>query len=193
MASGLYEPLASFTLEPGDILIKQFYAKDVVSHVIQAGQAVAQGSRNANYVHAAIAVDEDYIVESQGEGVVKNKLRDNLKHGYKYKVFRFDDEGQAQRAAEWAEQQLQRKPAYSIGKAFKSLFKRSGPKAEDEVGLLGEKTLFCSELTTECYNRTAYEHGAAAPIAIEPDGANPSKLIGYLKGSPAWTEVGTLP
>lgn len=188
-----YAPLGSFLLEPGDILVKKFFIKDPISHAIQFGQAITQGTTFANYVHAAIALDADTLAESQGEGVVKNKLSDNIEHGYKYKVFRCKDREAAERAVEWALLQLKRKPKYSLGKAFLSLFKKDKPKTEESVGLLGDNSLFCSEFTTQCYNRPAYESNSSALIPVESDDINPSKLKGYLEHSSNWECVGDLP
>jgi hypothetical protein len=191
---GTYTPVGSFVLAPGDILVKRAYEKDPVSHVIRAAQAVVKGTKYANYVHAAIALDAETVAEATGDGVAKNKLSNNLKQGYHYKVFRYTAEPEiAEAAAEWALSQVERKPKYSTGKAFTSLFKKSGPKSGDRMGLLGEASLFCSEFTTECYNRVAYEQGKGAIFPFEADAANPSTLYGYLKHSTNWENLGDLP
>ena len=192
MASAGYVPLASFVLEPGDILCKYFFAKDPVSHVIQVGQAVTKGTKHANIVHAAIALDETYVIEASGEGVIKNKISDNLKHGYMYKVFRYKNADVAQLAASKAESKLNKK--YGFGKAFKSLFKGGKHVDIEEQPLLGSTQLFCSELAVACYNELAYDGNEDSYIIpYEAQTANPSKLYALLKGSPEWENLGKLP
>jgi hypothetical protein len=182
------------SMEPGDVLVKKRYSKDPISHAIQTGQAAVQGSKYANYVHAAIALDGDTVAESQGSGVVTNKITGNVEHGYKYKVFRYNDAKIAKGAADWASMQVERSPKYSIGKAFLSLFKGKGKaKSEESMTLLGDSTLFCSEFAADCFNRAAYNANKSAPIPMEADATNPSKLYGFLKNSSEWKLVGSIP
>lgn len=182
------------SLEPGDVLVKRRFSQDPISQGIQAGQAVVQGSKHANYVHAAIALDGDTLAESQGSGVVTNPITSNVEHGYSYKVFRYNNAKIAKAAAEWAAMQVERNPKYSIWKAFKSLFKGSGKaKSEESMTLLGDSALFCSEFAADCYNRAAYNAGESAPIPMEADAINPSKLYGFLKHSSDWKLVGSIP
>ena len=201
-----------FDLQPGDLLLKKIYTKDPVGYIIGLGQMVTQGSRHANYVHAAIAVGKDQIVEAQKEGMVLKQLDENK--DFKYKVFRYKDPDLAQEVAKWAQGQIGVK--YAFGEAFSSILatekeeketKERKPKREDEVPLTTEDTekketkymgkpepkqLFCSQAPVMGYNQVSYKRGQPALIPIDPEKANPSKLYGYLKKSGGWEMVAKL-
>ena len=189
-----YIPLPGFELKRGDILVKDRFDWDPACHIINLGQAVMDGKQYSNYVHAAIALNAEYIAESQSDGVVRHSLKDNLGHGYKYQVFRHKNERAADLAARWAEEQVEMKPGYSFSKAFGSLFKSTKKeKSLESVPLLGDNQLFCSEFAVDCYNRTC-DLREQEPFTGDSSSWNPSALYGYLKNqSIHFIYVGPLP
>lgn len=174
-------------VEPGDIYVKKFFKADPVSHVIQTGQLVT-GTRHSNYVHAGIAVNSTEMAESQGSGVVINNINDNLEHGYEYKVFRYTgDQATIDLAVDFALQQAERNPRYSIAKAARSLFGKRKAENPEKQAMLGKETYYCSELVVDCYGR-------ADPSLFDGEKSrnwNPSKLYTYLKENPHhWKNLG---
>lgn len=184
-------------LEPGDALVKKFYARDPVSHIIQTGQAVSHPlSGHADVVHAAIYLGGGKVLEWQGEGIVENSLQANLRHGYKYIVFRYrgrNRESIIREALDFARTQQERTRPYSLGKAVKSLFRTRKAKASEKVSLLGDPEYYCSEFVAACYNQAGYVTDTRPlPMDVNAADLNPAALIGYLEKSDKWEEIGKL-
>lgn len=89
------------TIEAGDIMIKHRVEGDSLGRLIKAGQLLTSGP--SNMIHAGIAYSSTKLIEMDGEGLKRNLLAENARHGYRYDVFRCKEKRLARAASAVAE------------------------------------------------------------------------------------------
>lgn len=157
-------------MQPGDIVLTVARHDDphyikMPRAVIQAGQWIKSkmfkdDGTHVPIVHAAIAVDQDHVIESVGEGVVLTRLstekhkRSALIYSVRYEdlaaaavlaanQFHFDSVGKSIEAH------------YSVWKAMLSIFKRTGGDPSLQARINESVSLsdgsFCSQFVANCF------------------------------------------
>jgi hypothetical protein len=194
-------------IERGDVLLK-FSDGSIIAKVIHFGQSVkSKASEHSQITHAAIAIDGDTVIESQGSGLEKHSLSVN-NYKYKYAVFRLRDEILPEAAAVEAESAFQKhvesggeKHKYSKQGAFKSLFKTKNTEKTELLyqqnareGFDGEGNckFFCSAFAAACYQAAADRLGCGSVPGLEISCNNfePSALYEALDKSDHWDYIG---
>lgn len=187
-------------LQSGDILLKM---KDgsLISKIISTGQKLT-GQENSDFVHAGLLYDRNYIIESQGAGVVANDLRvGDLPYGYI--VFRARDRNLAEGASEFAKLLFDAHAAneslrYGLGAAALSVIKRFRP-AQDTTSLDArvdaivngaDHKFFCSQFVTFVYQFTGEQNNIAPRDLINLDDTrvSPARLAQQLSGNTRYFE-----
>jgi hypothetical protein len=179
-----------------------------VAKLISFGQAMkSTGSEHHQITHAAIAIDWDTVIESQGSGLEMHSLsEDNYK--YKYAVFRLKDDKLPEAAAKRAESAFQSqqesggvKHEYSVKGAIKSLFKTKNTektellytqKAAEAFDGGGQCKFFCSAFAAACYQAAATDLGlySVPGLDIASNNFEPSALYKSLSTNPQWEYIG---
>ena len=193
----------------GDVLLK--YSDGSTTNLVIAGgqSAFSSSSAKSDLVHAAIAVDSERVIESEGGGLESNSLRYQNKN-YKYVVFRCLIKGLPDKAAEVAAEAFSNHDAskgtkhkYDILGAACSLFKSKSTlltpllNCENTAALFaGEHGVrfFCSGFVVAVYLAAAQK----MPIPLysvdgmdySPEAMEPSFLYESLNRSGKWERVG---
>lgn len=187
-------------LEPGDILLKHV-TLSTTGTMIAFGQMTTHPLTGLpGIIHAALYLGDGEVAEASGEGLLFNKLSENLKH-YKYEVFRYtgkNKEALIERVFVRVGYSREKKPTYSLMGAFLSLFtSKSSKKPDDEVSLLSDSSIFCSGVVVDWYNSAALESDLGAVFPFKGDAASPQELFDQLNGwarkSENWKFVGSIP
>ncbi len=189
-------------LMPGDILLKM--ATNSLTHqFIQASQSLV-GQPNAFLGHAAIALDTQFVIEAQKNGVSANHLA-MKDRDCGYIVYRPRNAMLGRGAATAAKllfdvHQQHGNLAYGARAAVGSLFGGPGrAKSAGEMDALLDRMLadksqpfFCSQFVVYVYHWAASQSGMQpnSVFSISDAKASPSMLASKLVGNPLFTEVG---
>ncbi|MGY2375102.1 hypothetical protein ACW9IB_11415 [Pseudomonas sp. SDO524_S393] len=194
-------------MQPGDIVFSVAQGTDPLSTsvpraFIRAGQyvkakAFAEASPNVPVVHAAIAIDENRVIESVGSGIQVTDLSTETPPRVAI-VFSCDDallaEGAATAAAQFNRDVVGTdiKGSYSVWKAFLSLFRRSsyspGLQARINESVSIGNSSFCSQFVANAYEvGNLYTDANLVPppppvFDIRPTATTPWDLASFCDG-----------
>jgi hypothetical protein len=206
MASTSYAKLdeeidvSDLKLEPGDILLKHV-TLSTTGTMIAFGQMTTHPlTGSPGIIHAALYLGDGEVAEASGEGLLFNKLSENLRH-YKYEVFRYtgkNKETLIKQVFVRVGYSREKKPSYSIKKALSSLFtSKSSKKPDEEVSFLSDSSIFCSGAVVDWYNDAALDLGMGEVFPFKGDAASPQELFDQLNGwarkSENWKFVASIP
>ena len=195
-------------VQPGDILLK-YGDGSKVSGLISWGQRFFQSKSTKNgqtsIVHAGIMLNGEQIIESQGDGVTINHLREgNLDYDYEVyrcKIQRIADMAGAVAGMIFSEHLSSKTAKYSIPGAAMSLFGQAPAATNGVVNATvnqlaagkGQK-FFCSQFVVLCFQYSAAQQGLSAQtiFPLDNSGYSPNKLKEELFQSSHFFKAGFL-
>lgn len=142
-------------IEPGDVVLTEPIKRGVISTIIQAAQKTAGFDyAHARWTHAAVAVDDRFVIEANVPGVVLSDLLDRAT-SFRIRVRRPYHLSQIQRY------RLALQASNTLRRRY-SLFTALAVGRASLVGLMNHSTLLnygrgtiCSKLYSDCYLRVS--------------------------------------